>query len=364
MSRLANAPLFLSLDDLTILPASNQGQPEDITLATRVSKHYDLPFPVLSAAMPTITTSDMAIAMGTFGGLGVIHKFCSIDHQCAQVEAVTNSIPNPDAYPTAAFVGRSLLTAASCDPVDLERAECLAEAGAHLIFLDTPNPSNQLAIDGVRAMRSALEVDLVIGSIVETETAKRYLDLGIDAMKVGLGAGALCSIRQAAGVGAPQATALEHVCTVARDYDVPVIADGGMRCSGDIVKSLAIGASSVMLGSMLAGCDETPGSRIEVAGQHMKEVKGLRLGMFEIEAPTGYPEVDAYLRDHEPPRVEGGDTLLPATGPCHIELLRLLRGIRVGVQMSGAKDLQNLPQQAQIVRVSGSGALEAHHTRS
>jgi IMP dehydrogenase len=145
---------------------------------------------------------------------------------------------------------------------------------------------------------------------------------------------------------------------------VPVLSDGGIKCAGDIVKALAIGASAVMLGSLLASCDETPGAVVEVNGRRMKEVAGLRLSDFELEGPTGYPAVDAYLREHAAPRVEGGDTRVPASGPCHLTLLQLLRGVRVGVQMSGARDLDELRRHARLVRVSPSGALEAGTTGS
>jgi IMP dehydrogenase/GMP reductase len=358
--------MYLTFDDFTLLPRRNSGSPEAVSLSERVSRRHRLGFPVLSAAMPSITEEAMAIAMGQFGGLGVLHRYAPIERQCRMVEAVASHAPDRGIYRSASVVeGGTLLAAASCGPGDLERARSLASAGARLLFLDTPNPANDEVFTGVARLREALpQVDLVIGSVVETDTAQRYLELGIDALKVGLGAGALCSIRRTAGVGAPQVTALEQVCLAARDHGVPVISDGGIKCAGDIVKALAIGASSVMLGSLLASCDETPGAVVEVNGRRMKEVAGLRLSDFELDGPTGYPTVDAYLREHSAPRVEGGDTRIPASGPCHLTLLQFLRSVRVGVHMSGARDLEELRRSARLVRVSPSGALEAGTTGS
>jgi IMP dehydrogenase len=228
-----------------------------------------------------------------------------------------------------------------------------------MLFLDTPNPDSAEVAAGVARIRRSIDADLVIGSVVTGDTAQRYIDLGVDALKVGLGAGALCSIRRSAGVGLAQATALERVREVASRHGVPVISDGGVRHAGDIVKALALGASAVMIGSMLAGCDETPGELVEIEGKPMKRVAGLRLSDFELELPTGYPAIDDYLRKRPAPRVEGRDGLVPAVGPCHLTLLMWLRSVRVGVQMSGAKDIPQLWSTAEIVRAARSEVAEA-----
>jgi IMP dehydrogenase len=204
-----------------------------------------------------------------------------------------------------------------------------------------------------------VDADLVIGSIVDAETALDYLRLGVDALKVGLGAGALCSIRLVAGVGAPQATALIKCRQAAAPFDVPVISDGGIRTSGDVVKALALGAESVMLGSLLAGCDESPGQVVRRDGALWKKVAGLKLNQIEIAPPTGYPRVDAYLQEHGVTRIEGGEGWTPAVGPCHWVLLRLLRGVRAGVHMAGARCVGELENKARLIRVSPSGAAES-----
>jgi IMP dehydrogenase len=352
--------LYLTFDDLSILPSHNQGTPDEVSLASRISRHLSVKVPILSAAMPGVTEVSLAVAMAEFGSLGVLHRFMETPAQCEMVQAVRAHVIDRDVYPDASLGpdGRTL-TAASVDPRDVERATRLADAGAHLLFLDTANASNEENLRGLEKIRASVDVDLVIGSIVDAETALDYLRLGVDALKVGLGAGALCSIRLVAGVGAPQATALLKCHQAAVPFDVPVISDGGIKTSGDIVKALALGAESVMLGSLLAGCDESPGQVVRRDGALWKKVAGLKLDEIEIAPPTGYPRVDAYLQEHGVTRIEGGEGWVLATGPCHWVLLRLLRGVRAGVHMAGARYVGELEHRAHFIRVSPSGAAES-----
>ena len=323
MNNLNDLPVYLSFDDLCLLPGHNQGTPEDVSLKTQVSQNFQLNLPLLSAGMPSITEADMAIAMGEFGGLGVIHRYMELDVQCFIIAQVSSYVPNLQIYPQASTQANGhLITAASVDPMNIEAAQQLVKAGANILFLDTPNPANEEIINSVATLRQLVTADLVIGSIVETQTAQRYLELGINGIKVGLGSGALCTMRQTTGVGAPQVTAVHNCSQLADKYQVPVISDGGIKTSGDIVKALAVGSSSVMIGSLLAGCDETPGQIVEKDGCRLKKVEGLRLSILEIETPTGFPKIDTYLQNHSTPRIEGGDTLVPLKGPCHLTLMQ------------------------------------------
>ena len=359
MNNLNDLPIYLTFDDLCLLPGNNHGIPEDISLKTQVTQNFQLNLPLLSAGMPSITETDLAIAMGEFGGLGVIHRYLDLDVQCSMVNQVSSYIPNPQIYPQASTQANGhLITAASVAPMNIEAAQQLVQAGANILFLDTPNPGNEEIINSVATLRQLVAADLVIGSIVETQIAHRYLELGINGIKVGLGSGALCTMRQTTGVGAPQVTALHNCAQLAHQYGVPVISDGGIKTSGDIVKALAVGASSVMLGSLLAGCDETPGQIIEQDGCRLKKVEGLRLSILEIETPTGFPKIDAYLQKHSPPRVEGGETLVSLKGPCHLTLMQLVQGIRNGIYLVGATDIIELWSKARLIRTSFSGTIE------
>lgn len=351
---------FLTFDDICLLPGHNRGTADEVSLATRISRNIHISVPLLSAGMPSITGAEMAIAMGEFGGLGVLHRYLDQQTQCELVASVAAHAPDKTIYPRASTgPNGQLLAAASVAPQDVDQARRLADSGASVLFLDTPNPSNDAVLQGVAAIRKSVSVDLVIGSVVESTTARRYLDLGVDALKVGLGAGALCTIRRTTGVGAPQVGALRECVALARTHGVPVLSDGGVRTSGDVVKALAVGASAAMLGSVLAGCDETPGDVVVRDGRRMKLVNGLALSALEFTLPTGYPEIDAYLADRAPPRVEGGDALVPVSGPCHLALLRLVRGIRGGIHLAGATDIADLQASARIIRASASGIAEA-----
>jgi IMP dehydrogenase len=359
MSVLDKLPTYLTFEDLSILPGPNHGTPDGVSLTSPVTRRYVLRVPLLSAGMPSITETAMATAMGEFGGLGVIHRFQSVEAQCAMTAHVASHAPDLRIYRDASVVDGRLLTAASVEPTDFARAIQLDRAGAHILFLDTSNPLSKDVFEGARRIRAEVNADLVIGSVVDGHTVQRYAEIGIDGIKVGLGSGALCSIRQTTGVGAPQATALAECRELAAKAGVPLVSDGGIRTSGDVVKALAIGASTVMLGSLLAGSDEAPGALVQIAGKPMKQVAGLRLGALEFDPPTGLPKVDAYLAEHAAPRVEGGEGLIPTSGPCHLVLLRLLRGIRAGVFMAGAASVDELCAKARLIRASTAGIAEA-----
>ncbi|WP_280151814.1 IMP dehydrogenase [Piscinibacter sp. XHJ-5] len=360
MSVLDKLAEYLTFEDLSLLPGSNRGTPNGVCLTSPVTRRHALRVPLVSAGMPSITEAAMAISMGELGGLGVIHRYQSVEAQCAMTALVASHAPDRRIYGDASVLeGGRLLAAASVEPTDLERAIRLARAGAGILFLDTSNPVNDEVFDGARRIRAEVDADLVIGSVVDGHTVRRYAEIGIDGIKVGLGSGALCSIRQTTGVGAPQATALAECHESAAKAGVPLISDGGIRTSGDVVKALAIGASTAMLGSLLAGSDEAPGALVEIAGKPMKQVAGLRLGALEFDPPTGLPKVDAYLARHAAPRVEGGEGLIPASGPCHLTLLRLLRGIRAGIHMAGATSVDELRAKARLIRASAAGIAEA-----
>lgn len=349
MTRLADLARGYEFDDLTLEPQRNQGQASEVSLQTRITARHALAVPIIAAGMPSVTETAMATAMAEFGGLGVLHRFLPIEDQCEMVRAVKKHSIAPEYQTPTLGADRLPLAAASCDPCDETRASSLVAAGADILFLDTPNPESNAVATAVGRLRSQTTAALVIGSVVRAETARRYIELGIDALKVGLGAGALCSIRKSAGIGIPQATALDRVCSVAMRHNIPVISDGGIRSPGDIVKALALGASAVMVGSILAGCDESPGEKVMQNGIPMKRAVGLRLRDFELELPTGYPKIDNYLKENPVPRVEGREELVPASGPCHLTLLMWLRSARMGVHLSGARTIAELWNFAQIL---------------
>ena len=356
---LNNLPVYLGFDDISILPGSNQGSADDILLTSRFTRNINLKVPIISAAMPCVTEVAMATSIAEFGGAGIIHRNMDVKKQCVMLKAIRNHTIDRSYYPNASLgPDNCTLAVASVSPLEVEGAKMLADAGAHVLVLDTPNPGNKENLEGAKQIRNAVKADLVTGQIVNPETALKYLDLGVDALRVGLGAGALCSIRLIAGMGAPQATAIVNCRQKALSYNVPVISDGGIRSSGDIVKAFALGAESIITGSLLMGCSEAPGEIVQKNGIIWKQAAGLTLDFIEIKTPTGYPDIDNYLSCNKMQRIEGGEGLVPAKGPAHLELLRLVRGIRAGIYMAGVKSVGRMQKEAQLIRVSPASLSE------
>ena len=252
----------ITFDDVLLMPAYSEVLPREVSLRGRFSKHISLGIPFASAAMDTVTEAPMALAMAREGGIGVIHKNMSAERQAAEVAKV-----KAEGLPVAAGVGIT--------PDVLDRVKLLADAGVDAVVLDSAHGHSKGVIDALKAIKTAFPgLDVVVGNIATAAAAKDLIAAGADGLKVGIGPGSICTTRIVAGVGVPQLTAIADVAEVAGDR-VPVIADGGLRYSGDVVKALAAGAHCVMCGSMFAGTDEAPGEVVEVDGVKMKGYRGM-----------------------------------------------------------------------------------------
>ncbi|MBO4466766.1 MAG: IMP dehydrogenase, partial [Bacteroidales bacterium] len=239
----------ITFDDVLLVPSYSEVLPKDVSLKTRFSKHIELELPFASAAMDTVTEAGMAIAMAKAGGIGVIHKNMPVDRQADEVRKVKAA-------------GYKVAAASGITKDALERVKLLVDAGADAIVLDSAHGHSKGVIDALKAVKASFPgVDVVVGNIATAQAARDLISAGADALKVGIGPGSICTTRIVAGVGMPQLTAIADVAQVAGD--VPVIADGGLRYSGDIVKALAAGASCVMCGSMFAGTEEAPGDVVD-----------------------------------------------------------------------------------------------------
>jgi IMP dehydrogenase len=244
-------------------------------------------------------------------------------------------------------------------PDALERAQALAGAGADLIVVDTAHGHSRGVVEMVRRIKDALAVEVVAGNIATAEAARALIDAGADAVKVGIGPGAICTTRVVAGVGVPQITAIHDAASVAAAEGVPVIGDGGMTSSGDIAKAIGAGADSVMLGSMLAGTDEAPGEIIIVQGERFKEYRG----MASLAAMRKGFSKDRYFQEHVedaekliPEGIEGRVSYKGAVGPV---LHQLVGGLRQAMGYCGAATVEEM-KRARFVRISGAGLRESH----
>jgi len=243
---------------------------------------------------------------------------------------------------------------------DFERAEGLVAAGVDVLVVDTAHGHSSNVIETVKLLKQKLSVDVIAGNIATAEAARDLASAGVDGVKVGIGPGSICTTRIVAGTGVPQLTAIVAVVAALKDHaDIPVIADGGVRFSGDIVKALAAGASCVMLGSLFAGLDESPGETILYKGRSFKAVRGMgSIGAMQRGSKERYRQ--GHVEDVDKLVPEGIEGMVPSKGPLSSFVHQLVGGVCAGMGYSGARTLPDLWERARFIRVTGAGVREAH----
>ncbi|MBI3573983.1 IMP dehydrogenase [Candidatus Kaiserbacteria bacterium] len=330
---------FLTFDDVLIRPAESSVEPREANVETLLAKGFSLKIPIISAAMDKVTEANMAIALGTLGGLGIIHRSNSLEEEVAMVR---------EAKKAGVRVG------AACSAFDLERAVALKNAGADIISIDSAHGHNMNVVAGAKKIKKAIgKTPLLVGNIATAEAAKELIKFA-DGIKVGIGPGSICTTRIVSGVGVPQLTAIMEVVSIAKKKGVPVIADGGIRMSGDIAKALGAGASVVMLGNMLAGTDASPGKIVEMDGKKFKEYRG----MGSMAVLKKGKANDRYLGTSKGIVPEGVSALVPYAGSLEEVVERLIGGVRVSMGYVGAKTLKEFEKNVQFQIVSGASVKE------
>ncbi|MBI3566661.1 MAG: IMP dehydrogenase [Gemmatimonadetes bacterium] len=461
----------LTFDDVLLAPRHSLTHPKDVSTVTRFTRGLTLNVPLVSAAMDTVTESEMAIAMARAGGIGVLHKNMSIDRQAAEVDRVKRSesgmilkpytlpesatlreasslmakfrisgvpivngddklvgiITNRDLqfersldrpvgeamtreglitapegttleqaerlmgkhrieklpvidtqgrliglitvkdilkrlqYPQAAKDkhGRLLVAAAIGAAGNfLDRAKALVDAGVDALVVDTAHGHSQGVLDATAKVREAFpHVQLISGNIATREAAAALVARGVDGVKVGVGPGSICTTRVVTGVGVPQLTAVMDAIEGAGD--VPVIADGGIKYSGDIVKALAAGAHSVQMGSMLAGTEESPGESLLLEGRRFKMIRGMGSlsAMQDGSADRYFQEGEMSARKFVPEGIEGR---VPYKGPVSDVLYQMIGGLRSGMGYVGCATIDALRTEATFVKITSAGLRESH----
>lgn len=460
----------LTFDDVLLIPAESSVLPTDIELSTRLTRKIRLNAPLISAAMDTVTESELAISMAREGGIGIIHKNMPIDMQASEVEKVKRSengvITNPfflhpenkvyeaeelmhnykvsgvpivnaegklvgiitnrdmrfltdmdmdigevmtkdnlvtapvgttheqareilakrkieklplvdeqgylrglitikdiqkaTKYPNSAKDerGRLLCGAALGVTTDvLDRAGALLSAGADVLVLDSAHGHSVNIAKTTEKIKNAFpDCQLIVGNIATAEAAEFLIKAGADAIKVGIGPGSICTTRIVSGIGVPQVTAIYDVACVASKYDIPVIADGGIKYSGDLVKSIAAGADTIMIGSLFAGCEESPGESEIYQGRRFKVYRG----MGSIAAMEKGSR-DRYFQTGTKKLVpEGVEGRVPYKGPLADTVYQLLGGLRSGMGYCGCKTIPELQERGQFIRITGAGLKESH----
>jgi IMP dehydrogenase len=467
-------PEALTFDDVLLVPRLSEVHPREVETRTRFSRRIALNIPIVSAAMDTVTESELAIALAREGGIGVIHKNLTIEEQVSQVDRVKRSesgmIVDPVTLPPDATLGeahaimarfhisgvpitengrligiltnrdlrfedrmerrvsevmtreslvttpvgttleqarlilqrnrieklpvvddhgilRGLITVkdiekrvkhpdASKDGLgrlrvaaavgaggdSLERAAELIKAGVDALVIDSAHAHSRGVMDVTEQMRERHpEVDLVVGNIGTFEGAKAIVSLGVDAIKVGMGPGAICTTRVVTGAGMAQVTAILEAARAVEGTEVPIIADGGIKYSGDLVKALAAGGHAVMIGSLFAGTEESPGEVVLLEGRSYKVYRGM--GSLSAMA-AGKGSRERYFQEaaHELAKLvpEGIEGRVPFKGPLAHTVFQMVGGLRAGMGYCGARTIEELRTQTRFVRVSGAGLRESH----
>ena len=354
----------LTFDDVLLIPAESHVLPNEVDLSTQLADNIKLNIPLISAGMDTVTEGAMAIAMALQGGLGVVHKNMSIQAQASEVANVKSVVVPSNASKAAVDDQNRLLCAAAVGVTSdtFERAEALLEAGADAIVIDTAHGHSAGVLRKIKEFREHFPKQTLIAGNVATGDATRALfDAGVDVVKVGIGPGSICTTRIVAGVGVPQITAIYDAASAAREYHKPIIADGGIKYSGDVVKALAAGGNAVMLGSMLSGTTEAPGDIFEDNGKKYKRYRGM--GSVGAMAQA-HGSSDRYFQGgvNEANKLvpEGIEARVEYKGDVSDVVFQIDGGLRSGMGYCGAANISELIEKAQFVQITNAGLRESH----
>ncbi|ACN93474.1 inosine-5'-monophosphate dehydrogenase (plasmid) [Borreliella finlandensis] len=387
----------LTFDDVSLIPRKSSVLPSEVSLKTQLTKNISLNIPFLSSAMDTVTESQMAIAIAKEGGIGIIHKNMSIEAQRKEIEKVktykfqktinTNGDTNEqkpkiftakqhleksDAYKNAEHkedfpnackdLNNKLRVGAavSIDIDTIERVEELVKAHVDILVIDSAHGHSTRIIELVKTIKTKYpNLDLIAGNIVTKEAALDLISVGADCLKVGIGPGSICTTRIVAGVGVPQITAICDVYEACKSTNICIIADGGIRFSGDVVKAIAAGADSVMIGNLFAGTKESPSEEIIYNGKKFKSY----VGMGSISAmKRGSKSRYFQLENNEPKKLvpEGIEGMVPYSGKLKDILTQLKGGLMSGMGYLGAASISDLKINSKFVKISHSSLKESH----
>lgn len=326
----------LTFDDVLIVPArSDVRSRRDPQLTSKVTKNFSIETPVVSANMDMVTEYDMALAMHQLGGMGILHRFLTIEEQASQARRLKEA--GVKVISASVGVGEEFKA----------RAQALVDAGVNIITIDIAHGHSIQMMETMKWLKDQYpQVDLIAGNMATPDAAKDLIESGADAIKVGIGPGSMCTTRIITGCGVPQLTAIALCAEVAASYGVPVIADGGIRTSGDMVKAFAAGASTVMLGSMLSGTIETPGEIKNGKKQYRGMASRSAQDSWRGGVPTGMAP-------------EGESTQVNVKGHVKDVILEVCGGIRSGMSYINATSIAEIKDKALFMEMSANGISES-----
>ncbi|MBU0597611.1 IMP dehydrogenase [Patescibacteria group bacterium] len=337
-------PLGLTFDDVLLTPRASSVRLQEVGLSTYLTKKIVINIPIVAAAMDTVSEVAMAVAIGKLGGISILHRNCTVKYEADMVKQAKK---------------RNVIVGAAVGPHDIKRAIALDNAGVDVLVVDCAHAHNLRVVQSAKKIKKSVKAQVAVGNIATASAAQKLASFA-DAIKVGVGPGSICTTRVVAGVGVPQLTAIMEVVKVARKFKVPIIADGGVRFSGDIVKALAAGAQCVMVGSMLAGTKESPGKLIYVGGRQVKIYRG----MGSLGAMDKGQSSDRYFQKGNKKYVpEGVEGVIEYKGGVNEVVYQMIGGLRSGMGYIGAHTINDIPKQAKFIRITNASLKESHpHT--
>lgn len=349
---------YYSYDDVLLLPSCADFSLEEMNLTARIIAGISLKAPILSAAMDTVTGATMAVALARLGGVGVIHRNISAVEQADKVKKVKLASFDASEHPFATLgTGGRLCCAAAVGPQDyLERLPILIEAGVDFVVFDVAHGDSSFTLNAITDCKKKFSLPIMGGNAATADGTRRLIEAGSDSVKVGVGAGSICTTRIICGIGVPQLSAVLECSAEAKKHNIPIIADGGLRYSGDIVKALGAGAAAVMLGNMLAITEESAGENIMIDNRLYKKYRGM--GSMDAIARGGNARYQA--EQNKPIVPEGVEGMVPCEGKLQDVLHQIVTGIKKGMWYCGCKDIASINAYKNFIEISPAGLKESH----
>ena len=336
----------LTFDDVLLLPRYSNVLPSDTNISLNLTKKITLKAPFLSSAMDTVTESRMAIAIAKSGGLGVIHRNLSIKNQTKEIIKVKSK---------NLLVGAAVGT----NKEDLLRSKSLIDNGCDLIVVDTAHGHSEKVLKILSKLKKINgKIPICVGNIATGEAAKKLYNSGADIIKVGIGPGSICTTRMVAGIGVPQISAVMDVKKALKKKNVKIISDGGIKFSGDIAKALAAGADAIMMGSIFAGTDESPGKKFKYKGKLYKQYRGMgSIGAMFSGSANRYFQKN--FKDKSKFVPEGVEGRVIYKGSVSKIIYQLKGGLRSSMGYIGAKNLNQIIKNAEFIKITKAGFYES-----
>lgn len=350
----------LTFDDVLLVPQYSEITPDMADVSTKLTNTFKMNVPFLSAAMDTVSEHKLVTALALAGGLGVIHKNMSIADQAKEVEMVKNYEFDNEKYKRALTdkKGRLCVGAAIGVTADMmDRVHALMDSGVDVFVLDSAHGDSKNIINAIKNLRLEYpSMELIAGNVATYEGALDLMKAGASAVKVGMGPGSICTTRIIAGIGVPQLQAVMDCARASKEMNVPIIADGGIKYSGDVVKALAAGANTVMLGGLFATCEEAPGDIYESNGKKYRTYRGM--GSIEAMAKGS---TDRYFQTgHKKFVAEGVQGIVEVKTTVEELVFQLIGGLKAGMGYCGSKDIPTLQEKGTFIKITNNALLESH----